>query len=345
MKMSIRIVQFSHPGVEHMLTRRELKTSPIVKEWNNGAHKRKFLRARGVCVSSDDTLSEEKDLLFWGEWEPYSEVEVLTYNMAQKNRLLPTYVHKPFLKVQRNGSPYYYIYFPPTPKSKNSLARVSCTDIICDKNKIPRSNTDPFVFGDYFLYSCCRQYKKNGGLSYTYMKYLKEGSLILFGSSVLNSPNEEPYFALDTVFVVAESRLYNIDTYDKDLSDFIPQYYDEIMGFKYWDKGIEMRCYHGATVENRINGMYSFVPCKSCSSETPSWGFERPKLRASMFNHIVKGSKSIINEKASQGFRSFDKNCYAFFDEETVSQVWQLVREQVLAQGFEIGVRIKYELH
>jgi hypothetical protein len=55
-------------------------------------------------------------------------------------------------------------------------------------------NTDPFVFGDRFLYTCCKQRLRSGRP--TQLRYLPHGSLVLFGSHISGG------FGLDTVFVV-----------------------------------------------------------------------------------------------------------------------------------------------
>lgn len=57
-------------------------------------------------------------------------------------------------------------------------------------------NTDPFVFGDRFLYTCCKQRLRSGVP--TQLRFLEPASLIPFGSHVHGQ------FALDTVFVVAD---------------------------------------------------------------------------------------------------------------------------------------------
>lgn len=344
----LRIVQFPHSGKEYVLTKGEENTFPIVKEWNNGPHRRKFLRTKGWCVSGNNILSKNKDLLFWGEWEPYSEVEIL--NGSNTNPELPTYVHKPFLKIQSNGQLCYYIYRKNIPSfvSAGCLAKLSCTDRSCSKSN--RANTDPFVFGDYFIYSCCRQFTKNnksGKYRYSLMKSLNKGSLILFGSPILNPINGAPYFALDTVFVVGDSCMYHVKNAETDLKGFVPKYYTEIMGYKNWSDNPEMCCYHGATFGQPVNGMYSFVPCKSCNKNMSSWGFERPKLFASMFDQVVKSShasKDVINVASYRTYRSFDERCCVYFNDQTVYQVWQIVRQEVINQGFELGVRMNYEI-
>jgi hypothetical protein len=55
-------------------------------------------------------------------------------------------------------------------------------------------NTDPFVFGERFLFTICQQHTATGP---TQLRFLERGSVILFGSSVGRR------FVLDTVFVVS----------------------------------------------------------------------------------------------------------------------------------------------
>ena len=59
-----------------------------------------------------------------------------------------------------------------------------------------RQNTDPWVFGNSFLYSNCKQLTPRGNPSA--LQGLSRGSLVLFGSSTGGR------FVIDTVFVVAE---------------------------------------------------------------------------------------------------------------------------------------------
>jgi hypothetical protein len=87
--------------------------------WNTEAHARKFLRSPGRYRDQDGVL-REGDLVFWGEWEPPSRV-VERWPRAGK---LPRFLHEPVW-----GSP---------------------------GRTRPRQNTDPWVFGDAFLYSNCK---------------------------------------------------------------------------------------------------------------------------------------------------------------------------------------------
>lgn len=90
--MNVNTIHFLHLVGEHGVDDRK----KMIKYWNEGAHKRKFLKARGQYVTDValGTLSEEMPLLFWGEWEPNSHV-VETFSPA--NKLWPHYLHEPYL--------------------------------------------------------------------------------------------------------------------------------------------------------------------------------------------------------------------------------------------------------
>ena len=69
MPQPICVVQFTHPGGEHTLSRAEKKAGNNIKGWNYDGHKRKFMRTIGTCLDNEDQLLVDQDLLFWGEWE------------------------------------------------------------------------------------------------------------------------------------------------------------------------------------------------------------------------------------------------------------------------------------
>ncbi|MBK9741393.1 MAG: hypothetical protein IPO93_18390 [Actinobacteria bacterium] len=118
-------------------------------------HRRKFLRGSGSYADAQGRAHRGR-VVFWGEWEAASDV-VETWPPEAS---LPTALHVP-VRVGRR--------------------RVRPGD----------QNTDPWVFGDHFRYTNCRQ---RGS-----MKTLPAGSLLLFGSTIGGE------FALDTVFVVRDS--------------------------------------------------------------------------------------------------------------------------------------------
>lgn len=332
--MDVNVIQFLHSGEEHGVDDRK----KMIKYWNHGPHKRKFLKARGQYVTdvARGTLSEEMPLLFWGEWEPNSHV-VEEFSPVKKLKLWPRYLHEPYL---------------PSSKKSAVLSPVSTpTPCIgsCDETKKPKGgcitdwdndccqNTDPFVFGEAFIYSLCQQWReyKKGHLHTTYLSRLPIGSLILFGSKVMLDTGsiKEDAFALDTVFVVGDSRPYTIKNYKTDLAGFIPKDYGYIMGFDHArGAGVSMniRCYKGATPANPVNGMYSFSPCQVAA----------PKGGKSFHKVLIKetdGLNDYINVKVQQGF----KGSITIPDSEA-QKVWTKVCEIVENQGCLQGVNFQY---
>jgi hypothetical protein len=113
MENKLCFVQFIHPGGEHR------PDAGRFKGWNRAPHKRKFLKNSGGYIRDDKT--EEGEIVFWGEWEPESEVVSEFYSPLLQG---PRYVYRP-----------YYV----APLSYEGL-----------------QNTDPFVFGRQFFYTGCQ---------------------------------------------------------------------------------------------------------------------------------------------------------------------------------------------
>ena len=132
-------VQFIHPGLEHE------PDSAAGRSWNVEMHRRKFLRQPGRCLAAPDAKPVAAPLVFWGEYEP------------------PTRLVKTFANPVPDGPRFL---FAPAP-------------VEFHPHDPPLMNTDPFVFGDRFFYSICKQNNKRGP---TAMQRLARGSVILFGS-------------------------------------------------------------------------------------------------------------------------------------------------------------------
>ena len=96
------------------------------KRWNHRAHRRTFLRHRAPMHRG--TTQWAADLHFWAEWEPEAEVVATVQNPDRRG---PRHVFRP--------------YYVPKP---GAYARCQ--------------NTDPFVFGDRFLYTGCQQHTSRG---------------------------------------------------------------------------------------------------------------------------------------------------------------------------------------
>ena len=156
--------------------------SPGIKQWNAGTHQRKFMCTNGTSLDASGEV-HEGDVLLWGEWEPSSIVEELQAPGPDD----PRYLHRPFLEERTEFSGH--------------------------------QNTDPFVFGDQFLYTGCQQWRGKPHGHPVQLRYLLPGSIILFGSC------SSDRFLLDTVFVVRDFIDHGRDSYRDVLRGAVPQAY------------------------------------------------------------------------------------------------------------------------
>ncbi len=248
--------------------------SPGWKGWNTKDHRRKFLRARGLYRQDVDGADERGELTFWGEWEAQSRVEQLAPSLAG-----PRWLHTPLLQ----------------PLSTYRGAQ----------------NTDPFVFGDRFLYTCCKQRLRSGRP--TQLRFLPHGSVILFGSHV------DGAFGLDTVLVVNDHLDHHAPT---DLNDEVPGPYLHTtvrpmyeMNDDYQDpQRVGWRLYLGATPDS-ASGRFSFVPARLVE-DGHATGFQRPIV---MLEGLV-----------TPGLRQGQK--ITVLNDETIGDAWKSVVDQVLSR-------------
>ena len=272
-------------------------------------------------VVINNKLQKNKSLLFWGEWEPDSLIIKL---LNTPTGTFPKYIYKPIIENLPNHS---------------------------------RQNTDPYVFGDNFYYFCCKQTKQGHA---TQLGKLQKGSIILFGSTI-NQNKPDAYFALDTVFVVNEFIDYNSLNYDQLLKGKVDNDFFEISVksrfFQFQQltnnknqknsscisicmdneetkksticptpTNIEnFRCYFGATFEERVEGMYSFVPCKEYNDD--SAGFERVKLTNADFDFITNNLNAAPKDTKNRN----------------IIEVWHKLKEILKIQGFIEGVKFDFE--
>lgn len=133
-------------------------------------------------------------------------------------------------------------------------------------------NTDPFIFGDRFLYSNYGQGAKPG------LKHLGEGSVIAFGSG--KAIDGERSWMLDTVLVVKDSVDYRATEEIAVLVEGLPDASWVATGRLLTDGG---RLYRGATPDDPVDGMSSFFPAIPAGGDL---GFPRPciDLPAEYFN-------------------------------------------------------------
>lgn len=253
-------------------------------EWGltSRPHGRKFMVGTAHYVSG--SRHGEGAVGFWGEWEGPSVATRLRPSKAGH----PRYVHEPA----------YY-----EPRQHAGLW-----------------DTDPFVFGDHFLYNGCQQYVRHddpNGPRETRLRRLAAGSLILFGSSLAGR------FVLDTAFVVSNYVDYVRGEY-ADLLAVVPEEYVHLS--LHTQALIEpsvptFRLYVGATAANPIDGMFSFVPCRPVMRGT----FTRPTVALDgLTQQLTQGKKFIPMSSAE------------------VQAAWAEVVRQVQAAGCALAHRIAF---
>ena len=188
----------------------------------------------GSWIDSDN-ISRCGSLRAWGEWEAESDL-LSKLAVPFRNSLYPRYLWHPYYVPKEN---YKWLL-----------------------------NTDPFVFGDRFLYSNCRQ-KKNPGLT-----RLGCGSVIVFGSGKLISG--EWKWILDTVLVVADSLQYYAPEARRVLVNAVPDEFLSVTAGPIADnQRTSLRLYRGATPDDPVEGMFSFFPAMAVHEKS---SFPRPSI-------------------------------------------------------------------
>ncbi len=291
MQDKLCFVQFTHPGGEHRPDK-----GKNFKSWNQGKHQRKFLMTDGDFVS-ENKLVQKTPLLFWGEWEADSEIICI---LEKPTGDYPQYIQRP---IYNNFQPF------------------------------PRQNTDPYVYGEQFHYCCCKQWRAGKP---TQLAKLARGSIILFGSTI-NQNTPQAYFALDTVFVVDKYIEYNEENFVSKLHSKVSENYFEITIKSAYSNTIEkqildskkpeVRCYFGANFNNKVSGMYSFVPCKEFKNDIV--GFERVKITSSDFDLISNNLNAAPKLNVTTNI-------------EMNIERWDRLKRIVENQGFLIGVNFNF---
>lgn len=255
--------------------------------WNTGDHKRKFMKGRGEYIRNGTI--HENNLIFWGEWEPQSTV-IEKYPPSTNHE--PNYLY----------SPYY--------KDPN--------------DKRWKQNSDPFVFGDNFFYSNCKQ---SSAKRVNQMRYLKLGSLILFGSCI-----DKKSFVIDTVFIVDSFMDFHTDNVEE-LQDLVPkEFYDVTLtqlSSKMTCSGenkaapLDLRLYKGATYDKPINGMFSFFPAL-------------PYVTGLKFARPIITLPGVITDNLTQGYKlTIEPNI------KNIKTTWDSVVKQLYDQNLALGISVE----
>ncbi len=152
----------------------------------------------------------------------------------------------------------------------------------------------------------------------TGMQRLTPGSVIVFGSTLHGE------FVVDTVFVIASAQPWSpSDSARMDLDEVFRHCTADSLATGR-DRQTRFTLYRGATAEDPINGMYSFVPARRADDPDPA--FERPILQ-------LPGLINPANKRACRGSRRP-------IPLDDVRQAWDEVRQGVLDAGCVLGVRI-----
>ena len=314
-----QIVQFTHPGSEHGPD----SIRGNHKSWNDGPHRRKFMRADGDYIAGNGRLGTGK-LLFWGEWEPPSDMQELA---TRPDDLHPRWLHSPYLPsvIPAQGQS---AACSPKAASKPSCSPTSCASSLFQ-------NTDTFVFSDRFKYFVCKQWKRATGRA-TKLSRLDPGSMILFGST--HGTGSDAFFQLDPVFVVESCLEYSpsnpakLPPHPAVTDDYLKAAFR--MAFHKSDPDIPcdltLRLYFGATASNRVNGMYSFAPARLAGQATE--GFSRVPLK----DLQLSNSQSYLTNNLNSAPRVTDTS------DTEVFQAWKHVRDLSRKHGCLEGVRFDY---
>jgi len=272
-------VQFIHPGNEHGAD------DGGIKRWNSGLHRRKFLAIDGDYVEPLGAAPRRAELVLWGEWEPESHAAPIAERVPDG----PHWLHRPYYVKPREYRP---------------------------GGGNPLQNTDPFVFGERFRYTLCRQWRSKTNRP-TLLRDLASGSLILFGSL------KGGQFVLDTVFVTGESVLHEHDSWRAELPNLPATYVDVTMQPTYaWGPGAHLRLYEGASFDEPINSMFSFAPCLPASVGRN--GFARPAI--TLDGYVTPGL--MMGFKATRDL-----------DPTAIHDLWARVVAQVVDADLALGTR------
>ncbi len=292
-----KIVQFFHPGGEtpkEFIKPESFSTISMEwtwsKKWKTGVHSRNFIKSPGEYVDASGQKSSD-DLVFWGEWEAEAcGVKVFGKDADPQRLIEPIKCKLPADKLPGN-----------------------CGDKDCSQN------TDPFVFGECFRYSYCKQH------AYHVLKELDENSIILFGAY------KNHKFLLDTVFVVGKNRKDYCDRNDLVRIPDYEDYCNYLVDLTNIDPNDKCVYYEGKTFSE--NEMYSFSPAKVYSESTGS-AFSRIELDAELLMSFFKDTS--FSDGQTQGV-NFQKG--TDFPKEVVRQGWERLKDFVLAQGCVLGVK------
>jgi len=133
-------------------------------------------------------------------------------------------------------------------------------------------------------------------------------------------------FVLDTVFVVADSLLHTASDWRSSLADRITGTYADVTMRPIYEGdrfGEQPRLYFGATRDDPVDGMFSFVPC--LPQEAGVHGFPRPRITL----------PGLVNPAQTMGMKGRGQR-----SPDEIRAAWDSVVQQVTGSQLMLGVRL-----
>lgn len=292
------VIQLMHPGQEPSRGQKIQKSKFYLKEWNTtDCHRRKYMYAIGDYLENGK-LHINKAIHFWGEWEPESVCVALNHKGE-----VPKSLHTPIFIAEQDRKKGINIL-----ENRFSLAMGN-----------DRLNTDPFVFGDTFYYTCCH---------ISQLPDLNKGDILLFGS--VKSSETGRMFLLDTVFVVDNTAVKVNTAFIKNNRIF---YETVIAPAERYEKD---GCVKKEKVDPVISGAmyykgdkpFSFVPFKKADNGEFC---DRLAITEKGYQKYLSDCRMCFN---SQGFGYLQLN-----NNNDKNKFWNNLKDYCERQGYCLGVR------
>ncbi len=278
------VVLFNHPGPEHVA-----KGRGGLYPWNVAkAHKRKYLSVRAQVAERDGNSfrrgQEERRVALWAEFEP------------------------PTTGTRFDGSAIGGL-----PESWHTLVPIP-VPLSADAQ-----NTDPWIFGESFRYSYCKQVHK------PFLRDLEQGDLLLFGSYKELDADGKPApvfnFFLDTVFVVESFfPLHSPAAIPQNLFDPV---YRRAAYDRWSDDRDDCTFYKGAMLgDEPSTAQFCYSPCAPYQGDSPH------RVPRPMINDLF-------------GVTTRNPQLFARVCGFSPEQAWRMVTARCLDRGYRLAVRVE----
>lgn len=185
--------------------------------WNTQApHHRKILVSSQADIISGGKFFTQQSIRFYGEWECCSEVPLNTKSTVPISKR----VHSPL----------------------HTRLDVYATGL----------NTDPYVFGKEFYYTCCK-------LTPAKFAQIGQGDIVIFGSFILTQSKMIDKMVVDTVLVVKEKMTIGSGNTGRFSKCFRDVTLSKIL--RNGTCNIVVGEMYNCSLDYLANGLFSFVPC------------------------------------------------------------------------------------